>query len=282
VIGGQPPATPPPSAMISFPSLQVPIVSDFDGYCLDVPNDDASNGVDLILGACDSTTSQSWLLNFSDGSIRTSLNSNKCIGVEGAIFSNGTPIEIQDCISGNNVQQQWTFGADGTVQSVSNPSYCFDGNGLNEAVYLWNCDGTSDQYFSIPVYTTIVSDNTGYCLDIPNDDTTNGVDVILGICDSTSSQSWVLNNDGSIRSSLDSSKCLEVQGSLFSNGSPIEVQDCSSGNAAQKWMLGVDGTIQPVGNTSFCVDENGLNEFVYLWTCDGSNDQYFTMGGLAL
>merc|ERR1712165_516512 len=237
-----------------------------------------------------------------DGSISSSLDNNKCVEVQGSVYSSGTPIEVQDCVSGNPAQQ-WDYLTDGTIQSVGNPSYCFDGNGLDEGVYLWTCDGTSDQYWTLgggqapsskapssaPTPTSslpgtgvaIVSNRIGDCLDIPNDDTTNGVDLVLGTCDSTSSQSWVFGTDGSIRSSLDSNKCIEVQGSVYANGTPIEVQDCNSGNPGQQWNYLADGTIQSVGNPSYCFDENGLGGVVYLWTCDGTSDQYWTLVGQA-
>ena len=128
------------------------IVSAYDGYCIDINNNDVSNGVKLVLGTCDSSSSQSWWLN-DDGSISSSLDSNKCIGVEGSVYAHYTPIEIQDCDSGNPAQQ-WNYLADGTIQSVGDPSYCFDGNGLNSVVYLWHCDGTSDQYWTYVGPTT--------------------------------------------------------------------------------------------------------------------------------
>merc|ERR1712165_574090 len=248
---------------------------------------------------CDSTSSQSWVFG-TDGSIRSSLDNNKCIEAQGSIYADATPIEVQDCVSGNPAQQ-WDYLTDGTIQSVGNPSYCFDGNGLDEGVYLWTCDGTSDQYWTLgagqvpsfevpssaPTPTSslpgtgvaIVSNRIGDCLDIPNDDTTNGVDLVLGSCDSTSSQSWAFDIDGSIRSSLDSNKCIEVQGSVYADGTPIEVQDCNSGNPGQQWNYLADGTIQSVGNPSYCFDENGLGGVVYLWTCDGTSDQFWTLGG---
>merc|ERR1712038_1172345 len=213
-------------------------------------------------------------------------------------------IEVQDCDT-SNPAQKWNYLADGTIQSVGDSDYCFDGNGQNEGVYLWTCDGTADQYWTLgggqipssgapssapsatptsgPPNTgvTIVSNRIGDCLDIPNDDTTNGVDLVLGTCDSTSSQSWLFHTDGSIRSSLDSSKCIEVEGSVYDNGTPIEVQDCDSGNPAQQWTYLADGTIQSVGDSDYCFDENGLGSVVYLWRCDGSSDQYWTLVGQA-
>jgi len=415
---GAPSSAPSATPTSGPPNTGVTIVSNRIGDCLDIPNDDTTNGVDLVLGTCDSTSSQSWLFH-TDGSIRSSLDSSKCIEVEGSVYDNGTPIEVQDCDSGNPAQQ-WTYLADGTIQSVGDSDYCFDENGLGSVVYLWRCDGSSDQYWTLvgqapssstpsiapstmptlcqddfdgnyyffdsgarhcyglflsatngnsmyqdahgavssqcnhqsfssdyligssstvsvgvnqftngsscgsinreatveivvsssvtvaqlsvseprtcfyeatltvppstncqsssPAEVTIISNRNGLCLDIPNDDTTNGVDLVLGTCDSTSSQSWTFDTDGSIHSSLNNNKCIEVQGSVYSTGTPIEVQDCDSGNPAQQWTYLADGTIQSVGDSNYCFDENGNGSVVYLWTCDGTSDQYWTLG----
>merc|ERR1712038_372843 len=105
------------------------ISSNLDGYCLAVPNDDTTNGVDLILEFCDSSNSQSWLIDENRRFVRPSLNYKKCIQVQGGVYSNGSPIEVQDCVT-SNTAQQWNFLDDGTIQSVGNPSYCWDGNGF--------------------------------------------------------------------------------------------------------------------------------------------------------
>merc|ERR1712038_1002404 len=267
--------TPENFAVSPVPAV-VTIVSDLDGLCLDVPRSDASNGVDLILWDCHQGNNQKWQLN-NDGSISSSLDNNKCIEVQGWYYNNGTPIEVQDCNS-SNPAQQWDFLTDGTIQSLGNPSYCIDGNGFDNVVYLWTCDGSSDQYWTPIPEVAIVSDLGGLCLDIPGSDASNGVDLILWNCHQGNNQKWLLNNDGSISSSLDNNKCIEVQGSVYSSGTPIEVQDCNSGNPAQRWNYLSDGTIQSVGHPSYCIDGNGFDNLVYLWTCDGSSDQYWTLG----
>merc|ERR1712038_421563 len=137
--------------------------------------------------------------------------------------------------------------------------------------------GKWEQFVLVPVVVevAIVSDLDGLCLAVPSY-ASNGVDLILWNCHQGNNQKWQLNHDGSISSSLDNNKCIEVQGSVYSSGTPIEVQDCNSGNPAQQWDFLSDGTIQSLGNPSYCIDGNGFDNVVYLWTCGGSSDQYWT------
>ena len=261
----------------------VAIRADFNLGCLDVPNSDASNGANLILANCDSTDSQSWLQN-SDGSISSSLNNDKCIEVEGAVYNPGVPIEIQDCVGGR-IDQKWTFANDGTIKSDANPLFCFDGNAIDSVVYIWACDGSSDQYWSLIGNLTPTPSPTlfspleialeatrGGCIAVPNDDTSNGKDLKLEQCDSTDSQSWEQNMDGSISTSLDTNKCITVEGSASYDDEPIEIEDCSSGNPCQQFIFQPDGTIQSAGDTSYCVDENGIDSLIKMKPCDATSD----------
>merc|ERR1712038_1395498 len=90
-----------------------------------------------------------------------------CIGVEGNSYSSGTPIEIQDCVGGST-DQEWTYEADGTVKSVANPLYCWDENSIGSDVYLWTCDGSSDQYWifnSLSSSSPVASPTSQTCTD---------------------------------------------------------------------------------------------------------------------
>jgi len=315
IVSSLDPSSAPPSTRLFTPNTAVAVVSKTGGYCLDVvvpSEDDATRSTnaavvvrdDLVLEICNSSASSQFWLFDNDGYIRSSLDSNKCIQVKGSVYNSGMPIEVQNCDIGNPTQQ-WNFLADGSIQSVGNSNYCIDENGPGSNLYLWNCDGSSDQFWSLveaPFLLSLAPSRTpatlpkpatsnevaiisvlndDLCLDmIPNDNTTDGVDLlVLGSCDSTStSQSWLFSTDGHISSSLDSNKCIQVQGSVYSSGTPIEIQDCVSGNPAQQWNYLADGSIQSTGNSNYCiVNENGEGSNVYIRTCNGSTDQFWMM-----
>ena len=50
-------------------------------------------------------------------------------------------------------------------------------------------------------------------------------------------------------------KCLDVQGAVYANGTPVQVYDCN-GTGAQRWVLNrsPSGTQVRVANTNFCLD----------------------------
>ena len=119
----------------------------------------------------------------------------------------------------------------------------------------------------------------GFCLGLLNADTTNGGVIYLESCDLESSQ-WHIDSRGYIRSKVDTNKCIDVSSAGYVDGSPIIIQDCVVGLSSQKWEFTNSGTIQSVGNLAYCLDENGENGAVYLWACDGTTDQYYTVTSL--
>merc|ERR1712038_512611 len=234
------------------------------GGCLDTSS--SSVGTDLYLQNCDSSDNQKWL-QAPNGNFFSALDNSKCIGVEGNSYSSGTPIEVQDCVSGST-DQEWTYEADGTVKSVANPSYCWDSNGLSGVVYLWTCDGTSDQYWIFnnltppppppptvspaPTATATayeIESTLGGCLDASSSSV--GTDLYLETCDSSDNQKWLQTPNGNFFSALDPQKCIGVEGNSYSSGTPIEVQDCVGGSTDQEWTYESDGTVKSVANPSY-------------------------------
>ncbi|KAH6906254.1 G-X-X-X-Q-X-W domain-containing protein [Coprinopsis sp. MPI-PUGE-AT-0042] len=79
--------------------------------------------------------------------------------------------------------------------------------------------------------------------------------------------SQVIHPDG------DKSKCLDVRGAVFENGTPVQIYDCN-GSAAQKWVFNVGSPHVPVrlAGTNFCLDA-GSNPYnsqgvkLKIWDC---------------
>ena len=129
---------------------EVNILSNMDNFCVDILASDASEGVGLALWGCNGGKNQKFLFpTGSTGVITSVLDSSKCIAVGGGdyiVYKNGVPITLALCNSSKSTQQ-WQI-KDGTIRSVGNPNYCWDGNGKGQGIYLWNCDGSSDQKFT--------------------------------------------------------------------------------------------------------------------------------------
>ena len=293
------------------------IQSDSNQHCFHRV-DTINNETEIILSACDeSKNNQQWYIDIN-GHIRSSLNDNKCVSVQGAEFLVGMPIVINDC-DGTDNTQLWEIASDGTLRSRKNSMYCMDGNDLGGQIVLWVCDQTSDQYWTVidtsitdtPSSTPSISSNVpslssavptiipgslaptiqnsneynavmirsndnGHCIDLPLSDTTNGVQMTLANCDKAeSSQNWYFDDNGLIRSFVNSQKCIKVPS--FSVSTPIEIQNCNAEDQSQLWTFTSNGEIQSVGNRMYCIDGNDAGSSILLWVCDNTADQVWTL-----
>ncbi|KAK7055961.1 carbohydrate-binding module family 13 protein [Favolaschia claudopus] len=103
--------------------------------------------------------------------------SNKCLDVRGAVYANGTPVQIYDC-NGSQAQKWAIKRGKGSVQ-VAGTNYCLDA-GSNPAngvgMKIWQCyDGLAAQtWYYDGVRKTLNLYNQGQCLDLTDGDLTNG------------------------------------------------------------------------------------------------------------
>lgn len=95
-----------------------------------------------------------------------------------------------------------------------------------------------------------------------------------------SSSNWGLSS-GPIYPNFNSGKCLDVQGGVQANGTPVQIYDCN-GSGAQQWTMLPNGQSGPtkvqLSNTNYCLDVGltpGDGTQMKIWTCidDGSAPQ---------
>ncbi|GAA2833688.1 RICIN domain-containing protein [Kitasatospora sp. CM 4170] len=114
---------------------------------------------------------------------------NKCLDVRGGSSSNGTPIQMWDCLG--NVNQNWRIGSDGTIRAVGK---CLDvqggrtGNGTS--VQIYDCNGTGAQQWRARPDGAIVNPQSGRVLDVRGWDTANGALVQIWDFNGTANQLW--------------------------------------------------------------------------------------------
>ncbi|KAJ3495266.1 hypothetical protein NLJ89_g10653 [Agrocybe chaxingu] len=65
------------------------------------------------------------------------------------------------------------------------------------------------------------------------------------------------------------SKCMDVRGAIYTNGTPVQIYDCN-GTGAQKWVLNRGSTKVRLAGTNFCLDAgsapaNGVG--MKIWEC---------------
>jgi hypothetical protein len=143
----------------------------------------------------------------------------------------------------------------------------------------WAID-TSTGVVTVPTTGTAaleVNVASGKCLDVPNQSTTNGVQLELYTCNGGSNQKWTATAAGELR--VYGNKCLDVAGATATApGTKVEIWACNGG-ANQQWVLGGNGTIVGVGS-GICLNpkssgtSNGT--LIEINTCNGTTNQQWT------
>ena len=129
--------TPPPPT-----TTGVPVISDWNGKCIDVPSGNFADGAPLQMWGCNNTNAQKW--TFTGGTLRS--QNNKCMDVAGGGTANGTVIQLWAC--NNNPAQQFVLSAAGDLVNPQ-ANKCIDikdWNGNDGArLHLWDCGGSANQ-----------------------------------------------------------------------------------------------------------------------------------------
>jgi poly(3-hydroxybutyrate) depolymerase len=124
---------------------------------------------------------------------------------------------------------------------------------------------------------TIVGQQSGRCVDVPNATTANGTQVQLWDCTGGTNQRWTLTAGRQL--TVYGNKCLDASGQGTSNGTPAIIWDCN-GQANQQWNVNGDGTIRGV-QSGLCLDASGLGTAngtrIQLWSCNGGANQRWTL-----
>jgi len=119
----------------------------------------------------------------------------KCLDVRGAVFENGTPVQLYDC-NGTRAQD-WLLQRGSTKIRLAGTNFCLDagstpGNGVG--MKIWECyDGLPAQQWYYTDDNRIALEGKGQCLDLPNGVLTNGNQVQTWQCtDGNTNQVWTL------------------------------------------------------------------------------------------
>eukprot|EP00914_Ancora_sagittata_P001072 GHVO01002830.1.p1 GENE.GHVO01002830.1~~GHVO01002830.1.p1 ORF type:complete len:287 (-),score=7.29 GHVO01002830.1:45-905(-) len=107
----------------------------------------------------------------------------------------------------------------------------------------------------------------------------NSVAIHVGSMSSGSSGST--SSGSAVHPNGDTSKCIDVSGATFANGTPVEIYDCNETNA-QRWVISRGSTKVQVAGTNYCLDAGstpGDGTKMKIWECyDNLSAQqwYFT------
>jgi lysophospholipase L1-like esterase len=113
--------------------------------------------------------------------------SGRCLDVPNSNTANGTQPVIWDCGGGAN--QRWTVDGQG-LQALGK---CLDSPTNATAgtkVQLWDCHGGANQRWNLNSNGSISNAQSGLCLDVSGNTTTNGGLVVLWTCTGAANQLW--------------------------------------------------------------------------------------------
>ncbi|MBL0695639.1 ricin-type beta-trefoil lectin domain protein [Comamonas sp. JC664] len=116
-------------------------VSRMNGKCIDVPNSNFSDGVQLQMWNCNGTNAQRW--SFVNGTLQAG---GKCMDVAWGSTANGAAIQLANC-SGNRAQQFVLSGAGDLVSVLANKCVDIANHNSNDGARLviYECSGNSNQ-----------------------------------------------------------------------------------------------------------------------------------------
>ncbi|MET9812096.1 ricin-type beta-trefoil lectin domain protein [Streptomyces sp. NPDC006129] len=119
--------------------------------------------------------------------------SNRCLDVPNSSQTNGTQVQLWDCLD-DRAGQKWTRTAAGELRVHG--SKCLDaeasGTSPGTRVVIWDCHGGQNQQWNVNANGSITSARSGLCLDAYNAGTGNGTQVVLWNCNGGSNQRWAL------------------------------------------------------------------------------------------
>ncbi len=119
----------------------VPIISNWNNKCLDVPSGSFVDRAPVQMWTCNNSTAQKW--TFDGDTVRIG---GKCLEVDAGATANGSPIQIYTC-NGTGAQRFVLSGAGDLVNPPANRCVDIkDWNGGDGArLQLWDCAGTANQ-----------------------------------------------------------------------------------------------------------------------------------------
>ncbi|EKM79676.1 hypothetical protein AGABI1DRAFT_114159 [Agaricus bisporus var. burnettii JB137-S8] len=233
------------------------------------------------------------------GTLHPISSSEKCIDVRGAAFENGTAVQIFDC--NDSDAQNWMIqrGVAGHIE-VEGTGFCLDAgsspaNGVG--MKIWQCfDNLPAQQWTYNSENQIKLADKDFCLDLTDGNSGNSNQLQIWECSTGNrNQVWLEGPPGNgestppppppptsraLHSNVDGSKCMDVEGAIFANGTPVQIFDCN-GSSAQQWTLTDGNTKVLVAGTNFCLDATSANPAngvgMKIWECfDGLAAQSWT------
>lgn len=220
-----------------------------------------------------SAVNTDYVLDLSDGKVSSGKNiqifsSNNSKAQRWVISEYVTELQrIQNLASSNkNVLKDGTY----YIQSSLNSGYVLDvsdgstGNGAN--IQLYQSNGTYAQAFEVSHdesgFVTFKNVKSGKVLDVNDGKARNGQNVWQYGSNSTYAQKWIVRQDGTIISALNTNYVLDLSDGIVRNRKNIQVYS-SNGTNAQHWKF-----------TKFVSERDKLDEMAKVYNADITEGTY--------
>lgn len=126
-----------------------------------------------------------------------------------------------------------------------------------------------------PTGPIVSGGNKAKCIDDAGDSAANRTKIVLGDCNGTPEQTWVIEANGTVQAN---GKCMDITGQSKSNGALVELYTCKGG-ANQQWRPGNGTLVNPVSGK--CLDDPAFNVTdgtqLDIWTCTGGASQQWIL-----
>ncbi len=277
----------------------------FSGKCVEAAAAGKTNGTNVDQYTCSGTRAQMFKVAKTGGGYYKvqNVNSGLVLDVTGSSTADGANIELWQGSGASN--QRFAIGRlNGDLFTVvnQNSGKCVDvvggftTDGAN--VQQWTCNGNAQQHYQfIPVKVavggsklpmgryTLVSENSGKCLDVLASGTANGTNLQQYTCNGTGAQAFDLLVESGYYHvvNANSGKAMEVAGNGTADGTNIDQWTVAAAdNQRFSFVDKGNGEYNLVEKASGkCVDvvgqytTDGAN--VQLWTCNGQTNQLWSL-----
>jgi Ricin-type beta-trefoil lectin domain len=195
------------------------------GACIEVPSGgSAPDGTQLYVFPCNGASYQAWY--FEKASLTTM---GKCVDLRGAQYTNGTPVQVYDCLGQYN-QRFWLendyslpVSPDSFTIETAGDGTCLEAE-YNGLVDVFQCESSAQQSWVRGSNGSLVNMATCYCLSAatPND----GTQLTVTPCNGSPNQQFTIT--GEIHSGYDG-RCMDVRGLSTSPGTAVQIYTCNGG-----------------------------------------------------
>ncbi|PTH85763.1 lipase [Streptomyces sp. A244] len=118
--------------------------------------------------------------------------SGRCLDVPDSSQSNGTQVQLWDCL--DRPGQKWTRTDAGELRVHGGKCLDAEASGTSPGTraVVWDCHGGQNQRWNVNANGTITSARSGLCLDAADAGTANGTQGVLWTCNGGANQRWTV------------------------------------------------------------------------------------------